>query len=187
MAFNPAWLTYAGYGMQAGGQIWSGLSAEGIGNERARQLRARANTRRAIAQRESARERELGERVVKRGVVDILSQGGTATDAASVALLAELEAEKEYRALSMLYVGEDEARGLEEQADIAESEGEASKWAGFIGAASTVMSAAGKWYTDNPPDTKTKWKADYSQPKGTKANPFYYTDTWSGSGWGGSR
>lgn len=183
-----AWLQLAGYATSAGGQIWSGLNAEDIGEARARQLRERANRRRGVAQREAQHERDMGDRVVSRAVVDIVAQGGTADDANSVRMLADLEAEKEYRAMSILAVGFDEAEGMDAEADASEAEGEARKIAGFIGAASTVMSGAGEWYSTRTPKTKkAAWKHDPSAPKGSIKNPRYYGENNFRTGWGGSR
>ena len=136
--------------MQAGGQVMSGLNANEMSKFRASQLRERANERKAVAQREAENDRRMGDLIVSRGATQIAMQGGNANDAQSVVLMARLEAEKEYQAMSTLYKGYSEAQNLELQADITRAEGRAARTAGLIGAASTALQAAGKWFEDNP-------------------------------------
>ena len=66
--------------------------------------------------------------------------GGGVDDPTMVNLIGDLNAEGEYRIMSRLYVGQDEATGLREQAYAARREGDAALQAGYVGAATTVMS-----------------------------------------------
>ena len=166
-----AWLKFVGTGMSVGGQWIGGNAAEDIGDSMNKQFRARANTRRAAAQREAADERRMGDLRVGRAKAVMVASGGTSDDAQAVMQLSVLEGDAEYRAMTRMYTGEDEALGLEEQGMIAAMEGAAKKAASRWGAASTILSSAASWYD---PKNTAKWKADPKAKKGSKANPRYY-------------
>ena len=114
MAIKGRPLKNIGTGLSAGAQIFGGYAADDVGQSMGAQLRERANTRRAVAQREAARERHMGKLVESRAVAVMLANGGTSDDVGAVMQLSKINAESEYRAMSHLWTGDDEADGMRE-------------------------------------------------------------------------
>ena len=69
-------------------------------------------------------------------------QGGGVDDPGVVKILGDLNAEGEYRIMSRLWSGQNEAEGLVYRAEAAKREGSAVMTAGMIRAVSSVMSAS---------------------------------------------
>jgi hypothetical protein len=171
-----AWLKFVGTGMSAGGQWIGGNAAEDLGENMQGQYNARASTRRAVAQREAADERRMGDLRIGRAKAVMTANGGTTDDAQALMQLSVLDEDAEYRAMARMFTGEDEAMGLEEMGIAAAMEGEAKKAASRWGAGATILSSAASWY--DPKNTGvskgTAWKKDPNAKKGSKANPRYY-------------
>ena len=165
-----AWLTAAGYMMSATGSIVSGFAQEDNAESVGKQLRRRANARRAVAQREYAEIVEEGDLVVSRAEAELAMQGAAPGSAGAVKLISNLEAEKEYRAMASLWRGEEEALGMEREAAAAVSEGKAAKTAGWISGASTIMAFASDFYGDNKPKTRGR------KSRGQKGSKYGISD-----------
>jgi hypothetical protein len=117
--------------------------AEGVAKKNAavgeaNQMRLRANTVQAQSQHAAIEERRQADLVHSRARVVAASSGGSTSDATVVGILGDIDAEGEYRAMSQLWNGDEEALGLRYGADIKEREGQAALEAGMLGAASTV-------------------------------------------------
>ena len=105
-------------------------------------LRDAANRRKAAATAEVSEGQRLKEHMYSRALAVAAASGG-GTDAGVTNLLGDLNAEGDYRILSKLYVGADEAEGLQFQSEQAMRAGDAALEAGYVKAATTVLSAYG--------------------------------------------
>jgi hypothetical protein len=113
-----------------------------------------AKITRGIAQRDAEREREYG-RYIQSDAMAIAAAGGAGTDNANMRqIMAELQTESEYRALTHLYNGETEAYGMELQAAARRDEGRSAARAGKIGAVTSILTAYTGWQSTYG----TKWK-----------------------------
>lgn len=109
----------------------------------AEQLRARAEISRATGQRVAAEERRQA-RLLQSAVQ--ARAGGGGMDPTVVKLMADIEGEGEYRALSALYEGETGALGDEASADSGLRSQKARSAASNYAMASTALSTAGSMY-----------------------------------------
>lgn len=127
--------------MQAGGTIiGSKAEARALKGE-ADQLDAMAGNDRASSQREAAEQRRQARLLQSRALAVGAATGG-ASDPTVVNIIADLEGEGAYRALTSLYEGEESARSKEMQASARRGEAKNAKRAGMIGAAGQVLSGA---------------------------------------------
>lgn len=134
-------LAVAGPLVSAGGTILGARSEAKALKKEAQQLEIQAGTERAISQRSAMEERRQARLVASRGLAVAAASGGGADDPTVVNMLANIEGEGEYRALTALYNGEEEARGLEGQAKARRKEAKNVKTASYFKAASTILSA----------------------------------------------
>jgi len=135
-------LAVGGSLVSAGGTILGARSEAKALKKEAAQLEVQAGTERAISQRSAMEERRQARLVASRGVAVAAASGGGVDDPTVVNLLADIEGEGEYRALTALYNGEEEARGLEGQAKARRKEAKNVKRASYFKAASTILSSA---------------------------------------------
>lgn len=141
----PIGLAVAGSALAAGGTILgANAEAKQLKGE-AIQLEAQAGSTRATSQRQAMDERRQARLASSRALALSAASGG-ASDPTVVNILANLEGEGEYRALTALYNGEEEARGLEFEATNRRKESKNTKRAGYIGAASTMLKAGAGMY-----------------------------------------
>lgn len=131
-----------------GGKVVSGvgtiLSAQSQAKalkKEARQLDAQAGTERASSQRAAMEERRQARLAQSRGLALAAASGGGADDPTVMNLLADLEGEGEYRALTSLYEGEEQGRSLEAQADARRKEAKNAKRAGWMQGIGTILGA----------------------------------------------
>ena len=94
-------------------KIYSGVQKKRAADDQARQMRHKAAARRAESGSESREEKRQGRIKMSRAQAVAAAGGGSLADPTIVNLMGDLEAESEYRALTRLYEGEEEARGLE--------------------------------------------------------------------------
>lgn len=134
-------LMIAGKGVEVAGTILGARSEAKALKSEARQLDAKAGLERASSQREALEERRQGRLAQSRTLALAAASGGGASDPTVVNLMADLAGEGEYRALTALYNGEEEARGLEAQATARRKEAKAVKTAGYLKAAGTILNA----------------------------------------------
>lgn len=135
-------LAIGGSVLKAGGTIFSSRSQAKSLKKEARQLDTQAGLERASSQRESIEERRQSRLLSSRGLAVAAGSGGGADDPTVVNLLANIEGEGEYRALTALYNGDQRALGLEGEAKARRKEAKNVKTAGLINAASTLIGAA---------------------------------------------
>lgn len=102
-----------------------------------------ANRKMAATTAKMEEERRLKEHMEGRALAVAAASGAGIDDPTMVNLIGDLNAEGEYRILSALYVGQDEAEGLRQQSMNAFREGQYALQAGYMNAAKTVMSAFG--------------------------------------------
>lgn len=135
----------------------AGKAEQAYASWQASQLRERANNVRASSQRQAIDQRKQAGLAISRAQALAAGSGGGASDPTVTNILGNLAGEGEYNALSSLYEGETEARGLEDQADFTESSGIASasagadtasalRQSGTLTAIGTIGQAAGSFY-----------------------------------------
>jgi hypothetical protein len=137
----PAVLMAAGAAVSAGGSIIGANSEAKELRKQAAQLEAQAGSDRASSQRAAAEERRRGRYTSSRALALAAASGGGADDPSIINNLADIEGEAEYRALTAMYEGETEAQGKEAQAKANRRGARATKKAGFLKAAGTILSA----------------------------------------------
>jgi hypothetical protein len=103
-----------------------------------------AGQARASAQRQALDERHNADLAGSRAQAAAAASGAGATDPTVVNIQGDIAKEGEYRYGMALYNGEEYARGLEGQANAKRASAKAAQFAGYMNAASTVLSAGGK-------------------------------------------
>ena len=121
-----------------------GAQARKLKYQQAEGLDAAANRRMAATTADVAEEERTKKFMYSRALAIAAASGGGVDDAGMVALLGDLNAEGEYRVMSKLWVGQEEAEGLRFRATAARREGENALEAGYLNAATTVISSFGK-------------------------------------------
>lgn len=134
-------LAIGGSLVSAGGTILGARSEAKALRKEAAQLEANAGTERAMSQRSAMEERRQARIIASRGVAVAAASGGGVDDPTVLNILANIEGEGEYRALTQLYNGEEEARGLEGQAKARRKEAKNVKTASYFKAMSTILSS----------------------------------------------
>jgi len=130
----------AGAALKAGGSIISANSQAKDLRKQAAQLEANAGLERASSQRKASEERRQARLATSRGVALAAASGGGVDDPSVINLLEGIAGEGEYRALSALYEGNQSALSMEDQAKSARKQAKATKTAGYINAASSLLS-----------------------------------------------
>jgi len=108
-------------------------------------LRDAANRKMAATTADMAELQRQKEYVESQAIAVAAASGGGIDDPTIVNLIGDLNAEGEYRVMTKLYTGSDEAAGLRYQSEAAYAEGEAALNAGYVNAAKTVMSSYGNF------------------------------------------
>jgi hypothetical protein len=142
----PALLMGAGTLLTVGGTIAGANERAGSLRAEAAQLDAQAMTDRASSQRKAIEERRQARLASSRALALAAASGGGASDPTVTKLIAGLEGEGEYRALSALYEGEESARGKEAQAAANRKGAKSAKTAGTLNAVGTILSAGASLY-----------------------------------------
>lgn len=131
----------AGSALSAGSSILGANSEAKQYKSAARQLERQAGQTRASSQRSAIEERRKAELLSSRGLAVAAASGGGADDPTVVNLLADIDAQGEYNALSQLYSGNEEALGQEAQAKSYRKAAKNAKTAGLLKAGGTILSA----------------------------------------------
>lgn len=126
---------------QAAAQKAAGKQAKVDAEFRAQQEEMRANEERAAASRKSIERRKEKDLVLSRHRALASSSGLGALDPTIIDLASDVEAEGEYRADLEIALGENRARGLEDQAGATRRSGEAAYEAAKAKANSTLFGA----------------------------------------------
>jgi len=118
---------------------YKGYMAKKLKDEEAQGYRDAAGRQMAITSREMAEEIRNKELMHSRAIV-VAGMSGAGTDGITK-LLGDLNTEGEYRVMSVLWNGLNEAEGLQYRADAAEREGKAAQTAGIIDGVTSAVSA----------------------------------------------
>lgn len=137
------YLQMAGTVLGAVSAINAGKQQKGAADFQAVQLDQNAGAADASAQRRSNEERRQARLASSR--LQALAQGGGG-DPTIIDLQEDIAGEGEYRALSALYEGKQQSDGLRNQAAGLRATGRAAQSAGYMNAATTVLSSAGSMY-----------------------------------------
>lgn len=131
----------AGTALSAGSTILGANSEAKQYRSAAAQLEVQAGAQRAMSQREAMEQRRQARLTSSRGLAVAAASGAGADDPTVVNLLADIEGEGEYRALTALYNGEEQARADESQAAAYRKAAKNAKTAGLLKAGGTILSA----------------------------------------------
>lgn len=143
----PLALMAAGTAVSAAGTI-GGANAEAKElRTEAGQLDQQAGQDRASSQRTGAEQKRQAKLLQSRALAVAGASGGGVNDPTVVNILANLEGEGEYRMLTALYEGEEEARSKELQAAARRREAKNVKKAALFNAAGQVLQAGATMYT----------------------------------------
>lgn len=142
----PIGLAVAGTALSAGGSIIGANSEAKELRREAAQLEAGAGRERASSHRAAMEEKRQARLAASRGLALAAASGGGADDPTVVNLLAGIEGEGEYRALSALYEGDQTALGMEAEAAARRRGAKSTKKAGLVKAAGTILSSGASMY-----------------------------------------
>lgn len=131
---------WVGTGLTAAGTIYSGRQAAAAGEFEAKQLKAKGEDERAIANRRSMEARRNAQRLAGRARAVAGASGGTVSDPSVTSILANIEREGEYNALAEMYRGQTNQATLNTQANAAKLEGKQARTASYLDAAGTIYS-----------------------------------------------
>lgn len=125
------------------------IGAKGEAKElrkQADQLDIKAGQERASAQRLAIEQRRQAELLSSRALAVAAASGAGVDDPTVLNIMANIAGEGEYRALTALYEGEEEARGLELNADARRREAKNTKKAAKFSALGTIIGAGSDAY-----------------------------------------
>ncbi len=128
-----------GFGKLAKAQKSAGKERQRSAYIEAGQMDDKADVMRGATQREAAREKLIADYTGSTALANAAASGAGVQNINVLNLMAEIEAEGEYRAASKLYAGEQEAEGLEDAADNLRRGGDAARQVGKMQALSTIL------------------------------------------------
>ncbi len=123
------------------GQLYMGKQQQKLKEREAQAYTDAADRRQAAMTFEVAEAQRQKELMYSRALLVAGAQTGDTSDAGIQTLLADLNAEGDYRILSTIWVGQTEAEGLRFRAEAARREGNAAKDASRVSALTSAMSA----------------------------------------------
>lgn len=130
------------------GGIATGIAEKKQADFQAKQQEMQGKEDFAASQRDADQKRKEAELVNSRAQALAAASGGDATDPTIVQLMTGTTQQGELNAQSSLYTGEQQKRGLFDQAAATRMSGQASMFGSFLGAAGTLASGFGKYRTD---------------------------------------
>ncbi len=142
----PIGLAVAGSALSAGSTIIGANSEAKELRSQASQLEAQAGLERASSQRQAIDEKRQARLASSRALAVAAASGAGADDPTVVNAIAGIEGEGEYRALTALYNADQEALGMEAQAKANRRAAKATKTAGLLKGAGTILSAGSSLY-----------------------------------------
>ena len=152
-------LLIGGTVLGAVGGIQQGRAQNRLAQYKAAQLEQKARQERAVSQRKAIDVRRRARTAESRTLALAAASGGGASDPTVMNLMAGIAGEGEFAAQTAVYEGEERARGAEMGAEGARIEGSQAQTAGYVGAASTIMSSAAQGlamkYSPTPPNVTT--------------------------------
>jgi hypothetical protein len=162
MAFLAAaapFLLAASTAVGAAYAIKSGQDQKLAAENEAAQMDAQAKAEQASGQRAYLTQQRQTQMVSSRAQALAASSGAGVSDPTVANIISGIQGEGEYQALSSLYQGDVTAKGLQYGANVRRSEGDAAAKAGYLRAASTVLSGVGSMYykygAGGPPSSRS--------------------------------
>lgn len=137
----------AGTAINASGQIMEGQAQNRSAKIEARSLDQAANNKLASSQRESLELERQGKLEASRVLAVAAASGGGASDPTVMNLMSRLAGENNYRQMTALYEGEEEARQLRNQASVTRNAGKRAEASSKLGAFGTVLSGGSSLYS----------------------------------------
>ena len=131
--------------VSAVGSVIGGISANNTAKAQAKAMEIEANQRRASAQRQAVEKRKEAGLIMSRQQAVAAASGSGATDPTVIDLMETTAGRGEYQAQTIQYGGEEEGRGLQNQAAFTRAEGRNRMFASFIDAGSSMLSGANAW------------------------------------------
>jgi len=131
--------------LSAIGGMASASAARKAGNIEAAGLRREASATRASSQRAAQEELRQARYARSRARAVAAASGAGVQDPTVTRIMADIDAEGAYNALSRLYSGDTEARGMEDLARARKKEGRARSFGSLVSTASTVLSGIDTW------------------------------------------
>jgi hypothetical protein len=138
-------LMFVGAGLSAAGAVAGGNAQRASADFAGAQLDQQAGQARASSQRAAIEQRRQAQ--IANSRLQSLA-GGSGLDPTVVHLAADIAGEGEYRALTALYEGEDSARSMEMKAQAARYEGKMAQKAGYLKAATSIISGTSQSMLD---------------------------------------
>ena len=136
----------AGVAMTAGSKVYGGIQQKQAMDYSAAQLNQEAGQSVASGIQGAISERRKAAYVASDARARTAAAGFTTTGTTAIANEGQITGEGEYRALTSLYQGNDRAQELNIRGQGMRNEGAAAQTAGYISAASTVMSGGTSFY-----------------------------------------
>lgn len=145
LAAVPLWVQIAGTALTAAGAIYGGVQAKRAADAKKHQLEDQAAFEKAAGQRRAIEERRASQFARSRALAVAGASGAGVGDPTVANLLADLQTEGEYRALTQLFTGDETALGLQDQATAAGREGKAAQIGSYASATETVLGGINDW------------------------------------------
>lgn len=123
------------------GSAYKGAQAKKLKDKEALAYEDARDRRMAAATREVSAERRKKEFMYSRGLAVAGAQGASQADPGIHAALSDLNAEGEYRMMSVMWAGADEAEYMRYRADAARREGKAAYEAGIVKGITSAVSS----------------------------------------------
>lgn len=150
----------AGAGLNAAGTIYGAEQQAQYAKDQAKSMKAKGDQEVAIAQRKAMESRrQKGLALGRARVVAAASGGGTGDTVTDI--MTGIEQRGEYNALTDMYNGRVIQSDLYREADAVKQAGKDGRTAGYIGAASGLLSAGGTIYSDYANRKAAKKLYDY--------------------------
>lgn len=146
LAAATPYLTAASAVIGVGSTLMAGKQQNDLATFEALQMDQAADAERAVSQRQAQEERKRSKYLQSRATSLAAASGAGASDPTIDNIVAGLDSEGEYRALTALYNGEQQAQGLELGSKVRRVEGKNARQAGRYRAANTLMSSGSSLY-----------------------------------------
>lgn len=140
LALNPKTLMIASTVLSGVSSAAGGMAAGNAAESEAQQLIQRAKARRAEANARMREELRQGRLTRSRAQAVAAASGAGVDDPTVQRVIADIDADANYRALMAMYQGSEEAIGYERAAKNRAREGRAARVGGLLGAATSVLS-----------------------------------------------
>ena len=146
LAAATPYLTVASAVIGVGSTLMAGKQQNDLAKFEALQMDQAADAERAVSQRQAQEERKRSKYLQSRATSLAAASGAGASDPTIENIVAGLDSEGEYRALTALYNGEQQAQGLELGSKVRRIEGKNARQSGRYRAGNTLMSSGSSLY-----------------------------------------